>query len=50
MFSTGLHSELTTQRQVTPKRIKRENKASHPTPHYGVLQRLAASIQFDFDS
>jgi hypothetical protein len=24
--SADLHSELTTQRQVTPKRIKRENK------------------------
>jgi hypothetical protein len=27
MFLAGLHSELTTQRQVTPKKIKKENKA-----------------------
>ena len=31
IFLAGLHSELTTQRQVTPKRIKEENKAAHPT-------------------
>ena len=32
IFLAGLHSELTTQRHVTPKKIKMENKAEHPTP------------------
>jgi hypothetical protein len=33
MFLAGLHSELTTQGQVTPKRIKMENKSRHATVH-----------------
>jgi len=32
MFLAGLHSELTTQRQVTPKKIKKENKPEQVTP------------------
>jgi hypothetical protein len=33
IFSAGLHSDLTTQRQVTPqsKKIKKENKAAYAT-------------------
>jgi hypothetical protein len=33
IFVAGLHSELTTQGQVTPKRIKRENKSRHGNPY-----------------
>jgi len=32
MFLAGLHSELTTQRQVTPKKIKKSNKSEQTTP------------------
>jgi hypothetical protein len=31
MLLRVLHSELTTHRQVTPKKIKTENKTLHPT-------------------
>ena len=32
IVGAGVHSELTTQGQVTPKRIKKANKAAHSNP------------------